>query len=112
ELTSGNRQPLSRRMLEVVDKTLENEEQAILYLNRRGLSTYVMCRECGRSVQCLGCSVSLVQHAEIDGLVCHYCGYSRPMPQTCPYCGSRHIRGLGMRSEEHTSELQSLAYLV
>jgi len=108
ELTSGNRQPLSRRMLEVVDKTLENEEQAILYLNRRGLSTYVMCRECGRSVQCLGCSVSLVQHAEIDGLVCHYCGYSRPMPQTCPYCGSRHIRGLGMGTQRLESMVQKL----
>ena len=108
ELTSGNRQPLSRRMLEVVDKTLENEEQAILYLNRRGLSTYVMCRECGRSVQCLGCSVSLVQYAEIDGLVCHYCGYSRPMPQTCPYCGSRHIRGLGMGTQRLESMVQKL----
>ena len=108
ELTSGNRQPLSRRMLQVVDQTLENEEQAILYLNRRGLSTYVMCHECGRSVQCLGCSVSLVQHAEIDGLVCHYCGYSRPMPQSCPYCGSRHIRGLGMGTQRLESMVKKL----
>ena len=108
ELTSGNRQPLSRRLLQVVDQTLENEEQAILYLNRRGLSTYVMCRECGRSVQCLGCSVSLVQHAEIDGLVCHYCGYSRPMPQSCPYCGSRHIRGLGMGTQRLESMVKKL----
>jgi primosomal protein N' (replication factor Y) len=108
ELTSGNRQPLSRRLLQVVDQTLENEEQAILYLNRRGLSTYVMCRECGRSVQCLGCSVSLVQHAELDGLVCHYCGYSRPMPQTCPYCGSRHIRGLGMGTQRLESMVKKL----
>ncbi|HEV2216735.1 MAG TPA: primosomal protein N' [Candidatus Dormibacteraeota bacterium] len=108
ELTSGNRQPLSRRLLQVVDLTLQNEEQAILYLNRRGLSTYVMCRECGRSVQCLGCSVSLVQHAEIDGLVCHYCGYSRPMPQICPYCGSRHIRGLGMGTQRLESVVKKL----
>ncbi len=108
ELTSGNRQPLSRRLLEVVDRTLENEEQAILYLNRRGLSTYVMCRECGRSVQCLGCSVSLVQHAEVEGLVCHYCGYSRPMPQSCPYCGSRHIRGLGMGTQRLESTVKKL----
>jgi len=108
ELTSGNRQPLSRRLLQVVDRTLENEEQAILYLNRRGLSTYVMCRECGKSVQCLGCSVALVQHAEIEGLVCHYCGYSRPMPQTCPYCGSRHIRGLGMGTQRLESTVKKL----
>jgi primosomal protein N' (replication factor Y) len=99
EFAAGNRQPLSKRLLEVVERTLQNEEQVILYLNRRGMSTYVMCRDCGKSVQCLGCSVSLVQHAEIDGLVCHYCGYSRAMPATCDHCGSRNIRALGMGTQ-------------
>jgi primosomal protein N' (replication factor Y) len=99
EAAEGNRQPLSRRLVEVVTRTLENEEQTILYLNRRGLSTYVMCRDCGKSVQCLGCSVALVQHAEIEGLVCHYCGYSRAMPAVCDYCGSRNIRALGMGTQ-------------
>jgi primosomal protein N' (replication factor Y) len=108
ELTSGNRQPLSRRLLQVVDRTLENEEQAILYLNRRGLATYVMCRECGKSVQCLGCSVALVQHAEMEGLVCHYCGYSRPMPVTCDHCGSRQIRALGMGTQRLEATVKKL----
>jgi primosomal protein N' (replication factor Y) len=100
ELTAGNRQPLSRRLLQVVDDTLRSEEQTILYLNRRGLATYVMCRDCGKSVQCLGCSVALVQHQELDGmLVCHYCGYSRPMPAVCDYCGSRQVRALGMGTQ-------------
>jgi primosomal protein N' (replication factor Y) len=99
EAAEGNRQPLSRRLVETVTRTLENEEQTILYLNRRGLATYVMCRDCGRSVQCLGCSVALVQHAEIEGLVCHYCGYSRAMPSVCDFCGSRNIRGLGMGTQ-------------
>jgi len=99
EAAEGNRQPLSSRLVEVVTRTLENEEQTILYLNRRGLSTFVMCRDCGRSVQCLGCSVALVQHVEIDGLVCHYCGYSRAMPVVCDFCGSRNIRGLGMGTQ-------------
>ncbi len=99
EAAAGNRQPLSRRLVEVVTRTLENEEQTILYLNRRGLSTFVMCRDCGRSVQCLGCSVALVQHAEIEGLVCHYCGYARAMPSVCDHCGSRNIRGLGMGTQ-------------
>src|SRR5260370_32937118 len=58
-----------------------------------------MCRDCGRSVQCLGCSVALVQHAEIDGLVCHYCGYSRAMPSVCDFCGSRNIRALGIGTQ-------------
>ena len=99
EAASGNRQPLSRRLVEVVGQTLENEEQAILYLNRRGMATFVLCRDCGKSVQCLGCSVALVQHSEIDGLVCHYCGYSRAMPSVCDHCGSRNIRGMGMGTQ-------------
>ena len=99
EAAEGNRQPLSRRLVEAVTRALENEEQTILYLNRRGLATYVMCRDCGRSVQCLGCSVALVQHAEIEGLICHYCGYSRAMPSVCDHCGSRNIRALGMGTQ-------------
>jgi primosomal protein N' (replication factor Y) len=99
EAAAGRRQPLSRRLQEVLDRTLKNEEQAILYLNRRGLATFVMCHECGKSVQCLGCSVALVQHQEIDGLICHYCGYSRPMPVVCDYCRSPQVRGLGMGTQ-------------
>ena len=117
EFAAGNRQPLSKRLLEVVNRTLENEEQVILYLNRRGMSTFVMCRDCGRSVQCLGCSVSLVQHAagrahgaenQLEGLVCHYCGYSRPMPSTCDHCGSRNIRALGMGTQRLESMVRKL----
>ncbi len=99
EAAEGNRQPLSGRLVQAVTRTLENEEQTILYLNRRGLATYVMCRDCGRSVNCLGCSVALVQHAEIGGLVCHYCGYARAMPSVCDHCGSRNIRALGMGTQ-------------
>jgi primosomal protein N' (replication factor Y) len=99
EAASGNRQPLSRRLVEVIGQTLDNEEQVILYLNRRGMATFVLCRDCGKSVQCLGCSVALVQHAEIDGLFCHYCGYSRAMPSVCDHCGSRNIRGMGMGTQ-------------
>ncbi len=117
EFAAGNRQPLSKRLLEVVERTLQNEEQVILYLNRRGMSTYVMCRDCGKSVQCLGCSVSLVQHAagraqgaqnQFDGLVCHYCGYSRAMPATCDHCGSRNIRALGMGTQRLESMVKRI----
>ena len=108
EAAAGNRQPLSRRLLEVIDKTLANEEQVILYLNRRGMSTFVLCRDCGKSVQCLGCSVALVQHAEIDGLVCHYCGYSRAMPSVCDHCGSRNIRGMGMGTQRLETMVKKL----
>ena len=108
EASQGNRQPLSKRMVDVIDKTLGNEEQVILYLNRRGMSTFVLCRDCGKSVQCLGCSVALVQHAEIDGLVCHYCGYSRAMPEVCDHCGSRNIKGLGMGTQRLETMVKKL----
>jgi len=108
EFAAGNRKPLSRRMLDTVEKTLANEEQVILYLNRRGMSTFVMCKDCGKSVQCLGCSVSLVQHAEIGGLVCHYCGYARQMPATCDHCGSRNIRALGMGTQRLETMVKKL----
>jgi primosomal protein N' (replication factor Y) len=99
EFAAGNRQPLSRPLVDLVSATLEREEQSILFLNRRGLATFVMCRECGRSVECPDCSVAMVQHGEIEGLSCHYCGYQRPLPPICPYCGSRQIRGLGMGTQ-------------
>lgn len=99
ELAAGHRHALSRRLLELVDRTLADEEQVILFLNRRGLSTFILCRECGRSVECPQCSVSMVQHAELDGLACHYCGYTRPLPPLCPYCGGRQIRGMGMGTQ-------------
>jgi len=108
EAAQGNRQPLSHRLVEVIGKTLENEEQVILYLNRRGMSTFVLCRDCGKSVQCLGCSVALVQHAEIDGLVCHYCGYSRAMPVVCDHCGSRNIKGMGMGTQRLETVVKKL----
>jgi primosomal protein N' (replication factor Y) len=85
--------------METVNRALENEEQAILFLNRRGAATFLLCQDCGRSVQCPQCSVSMVQHLELEGLACHYCGYERPMPAYCPYCGSRGIRGLGIGTQ-------------
>jgi primosomal protein N' (replication factor Y) len=99
ELQRGNRLPLSRRLVDIVEHSLREEEQAILFLNRRGAATFVLCRECGRSVQCPQCSVAMVQHLELEGLSCHYCGYTRPMPPFCPYCGSRQIRGLGLGTQ-------------
>jgi primosomal protein N' (replication factor Y) len=99
EAAAGNRQPLSSWLVEAITLALGNQEQVILYLNRRGMATFVLCRDCGKSVQCLGCSVALVQHAEIDGLICHYCGYSRAMPSVCDHCGSRNIRGMGVGTQ-------------
>jgi primosomal protein N' (replication factor Y) (superfamily II helicase) len=105
ELERGNRLPLSRRLMEVVGTALEASEQVILFLNRRGAATFLLCRECGQSVQCLGCSVSLVQHPELGGLHCHYCGFTQAEPEFCPACGSRHVSARGMG----TQRLEGLA---
>jgi primosomal protein N' (replication factor Y) len=99
EVRGEGRLPLSRRLLEAVDGALASSEQVVLFLNRRGAATFVLCRECGRSVECPGCSVSLVQHPELGGLVCHYCGWTARAPEVCPACGSREIRGLGLGTQ-------------
>lgn len=100
EQAAGNRMPLSRPLVEALDRTLEGGEQAILFLNRRGAATFLLCRECGSPVQCPHCSVSLVQHLasgpdQSEALCCHYCGHRQPLPLACPRCGSLQIRGLG-----------------
>src|SRR5205085_2369560 len=105
EAEAGNRLPLSQRLVEVVNGALEDEAQAILFLNRRGMATFVLCRDCGKSLQCPDCSVAMVQHPEIGGLSCHYCGHTRPLPPHCPYCGSRQLRALGIG----TQRLESVA---
>jgi len=105
EAEAGNRTAISRRLKAVVDEALASAQQAILFLNRRGMATFVLCRDCGKSVQCPNCSVALVQHAELNGLACHYCGFAEALPAHCPYCGSRQIRAFGIG----TQRLESLA---
>jgi primosomal protein N' (replication factor Y) (superfamily II helicase) len=108
ELEAGNRLPLSRRLMEVLDGALSAGEQAILFLNRRGMATYLLCRDCGQSIECPGCSVSLVQHPELGGLHCHYCGFTRAEPEFCPSCGSRHVSARGMGTQRLESIVRKL----
>ena len=90
ELKSGNRSILSRKLQELMQERLEKKEQTMLFLNRRGYSGFVSCRECGHVIKCPHCSVSLSVHR--DGKMrCHYCGYEQPRLDACPECGSRHI---------------------
>ena len=90
ELKNGNRSILSEKLQELMEERLERKEQIMLFLNRRGYSGFVSCRECGHVVKCPHCNVSLSVHR--DGrMMCHYCGYSQPKVTECPECGSRHI---------------------
>ena len=90
ELKNGNRSILSRKLAELIKDRLEKKEQIMLFLNRRGYSGFISCRECGHVIKCPHCNVSLSVHR--DGRMrCHYCGYSTPRVGECPECGSRHI---------------------
>ena len=90
ELREGNRSILSRKLQGLMEERLGRKEQIMLFLNRRGYSGFVSCRECGYVVKCPHCSVSLSVHR--DGTMrCHYCGYTQPRVTVCPECGSRHV---------------------
>ena len=90
ELMNGNRSILSARLQELMEERLERKEQIMLFLNRRGYSGFISCRECGHVVKCPHCDVSLSVHRG-GKMVCHYCGYTQPRVTECPECGSRHI---------------------
>lgn len=99
ELKAGNREVLSRELIELLKKTLAANQQAILLLNRRGWSTVVMCRSCGAVSKCPDCGLPMTYHA--DGkLLCHHCDVELIPPETCPECGSRHIKFLGTGTEK------------
>ena len=105
ELRAGNRSPLSHRLDAALRESQAGGGQSILFLNRRGSATVVLCRTCGAAVTCSNCSVALVHHAERNRCDCHYCGLSVPPPQLCPACGSAAIRGLGMGTERLEREV-------
>lgn len=108
ELRAGNRSIFSRRLQEALRQVLERGEQAILFLNRRGMATVVSCRDCGYVVRCERCSVPMTYHEGSRLLICHHCNHRTPAPVECPSCRSRRIRYLGMGTERLESALQEL----
>ena len=104
-LETRKQAPFSRRLLEAVAHRLDNGEQTIILLNRRGFSSFVACRSCGERVQCANCSVTLTFHRRDRRLLCHYCGYAERVPTACPKCQSEHIYFLGIGSEKVEEDL-------
>ncbi|MBQ6496869.1 MAG: primosomal protein N' [Firmicutes bacterium] len=100
ELKDGNRSILSRRLCEEMQTELEAGRQVMLFLNRRGYSTFVSCRECGYVAKCPTCGLSLTYHRADGTLSCHYCGHTEAAPKTCPECGSRYVRYFGSGTEK------------
>jgi primosomal protein N' (replication factor Y) len=87
---------------------LANGKQIILFLNRRGYSTFLSCRSCGYVMQCPDCGIALTYHKEADAAVCHYCGRRFPLPKTCPDCGSKYIRHFGTGTEKVEEAVREL----
>ena len=97
---SGKEHLLSRKLIEEVTLRLERGEQAMILLNRRGYSAFVMCRACGDTIQCRDCAIALTHHKREHKLLCHYCGYQQAIPKLCPKCGSDYVQFLGTGSEK------------
>ncbi|MFF5817127.1 primosomal protein N' [Lysinibacillus capsici] len=108
ELRQGNRSMFSQSLIEAIRLRLEKKEQMVLFLNRRGYSSFVLCRDCGTVVQCPNCDISLTYHRTTEKLKCHYCGYEEHVPQICPQCQSDHIRYFGTGTQKVEEELYKL----
>jgi primosomal protein N' (replication factor Y) (superfamily II helicase) len=95
----------SRALVDAVTERLENGEQTMLLLNRRGFSSFVACRACGERLQCVNCSVTLTYHKRDRRMLCHYCNYATPVPERCPKCSSDYLQFIGVGSERLEQEL-------
>lgn len=100
ELRAGNRSVFSRPLQQAIEDTLSRHEQAILFLNRRGTSTFIICRDCGHVLKCPRCDMPLTYHRPGLLLVCHYCGRKEQPRTECPQCGSHRIKFFGLGTEE------------
>jgi primosomal protein N' (replication factor Y) len=100
ELAAGNKSVFSAPLRDGLTDLLARKEQAILFLNRRGYATFVLCRECGHVVSCPRCDVALTFHQKSDALRCHYCGHRETPVKTCPVCGSAYIRYFGQGTQK------------
>ena len=108
ELANGNRSMISTELYGEIEENLKNKRQTILFLNRRGFSTFIMCRECGYTVKCKNCNISMTYHKTENKLKCHYCGYEENVVTICPQCHSNKIRYFGTGTQRLEQEINKL----
>ena len=108
ELANGNRSMLSTKLYGEIEQNLKQHRQTILFLNRRGFSTFIMCRECGYTVKCKNCNISMTYHKTENKLKCHYCGYEENVVTVCPECHSTKIRYFGTGTQKLEQEINKL----
>ena len=108
QLREGDPSRISRQLLEELQLNLSRGEQSILFINRRGSARMATCIDCGHIPTCENCSVALTYHSRNGRLMCHHCGFSQPMPETCPECGGAHLKLIGSGTQSIEDELQEL----
>jgi primosomal protein N' (replication factor Y) (superfamily II helicase) len=105
---TGHEQVVSRKLAEEIRLRLERKEQAMVLLNRRGYSPVVLCRTCGKTLECKNCAIALTHHKQNRRMECHYCGFMAPVPKNCASCGSEYVYFLGTGSEKLEELLHGL----
>ena len=105
---TGREQVLSRKLVDEIRQRVERREQAMVLLNRRGYSPVVLCRSCGKTLECRNCAIALTHHKQKRRMECHYCGFMAPVPETCAACGSEYVYFLGSGSEKLEELLHGL----
>ena len=108
ELEQGNKTMISGKLYKAIKENLQNNKQTILFLNRRGFSTFVMCRECGHTIKCKNCDITLTYHANSKKLKCHYCGYEEEIAKECPECHSKNIKYFGAGTQKLEEQIHLL----
>jgi len=108
ELENGNKSVFSMSLLNAIEDNLLNKRQTILFLNRRGYSTFVSCRKCGYVMECKDCNVNYTYHLSSNRLICHYCGKTAANPEICPQCGSKYIKYFGAGTQKIEEETKKI----
>lgn len=108
ELANGNKSMISENLKEYIEKNIKNKKQTILFLNRRGFSTFVMCRDCGFTAKCKNCNITLTYHKNENKLKCHYCGFETKNITICPICNSKNVRYFGAGTQKLEEEVQKM----
>jgi primosomal protein N' (replication factor Y) len=105
---TGHEQVISRKLAAEIKERFDRKEQVMVLLNRRGYSPVVLCRTCGKTLQCQNCAIALTHHKREHKMICHYCGYTAPVPKACVHCGSEYVYFLGTGSEKLEELLHSM----
>ena len=108
EIKANNKSPVSETLKQLIRENLDQKKQTILLINRRGFNTFIACNSCGHVITCPHCSISLTYHSNNNRLMCHYCGYSKPLDNICPECGENSVRYSGYGTQRIEDALQFL----